>query len=89
MRGVLWQADAWDEYMELQLSGKTLLRKVNKLIKDIQRNGYQCSYGKPELLKGDLTGYASIRIDKKNRLVFHVSEAELTIIECGGHYQDN
>ena len=89
MRGLLWQADAWDEYMELQSSGKALLRKANKLIKDIQRNGYQCSYGKPELLKGELAGYASVRIDKKNRLVFQVSEDEVTIIECGGHYRDD
>ncbi len=58
------------------------------LIKDIQRNGYQCSYGKPERLKGDLAGYASVRLDKKNRLVFQVSDTEVTIIQCGGHYQD-
>ena len=88
MRGILWQADAWDEYISLQSSGKFLLKKVNSLIKDIQRNGYQCSYGKPERLKGDLAGYASVRFSKKNRLVFQVSDAEVTIIQCGGHYQD-
>ena len=69
MRGVFWHADAWDEYTAMQ-SDKSLLNKTNTLIKDIQRNGFQCSYGKPEMLKGDLSGYASVRIDKKNRLVF-------------------
>ncbi len=87
MRGVFWQADAWDEYTAMQ-SNEALLRKTNALIKDIQRNGYQCSYGKPEMLRGDLSGYASVRIDKGNRLVFQVSDTEVTVIGCGGHYHN-
>ena len=43
MRNLLWQSEAWDEYIELQ-SDKKMLRKVNKLLKDIMRNGYQCTY---------------------------------------------
>ena len=43
MRNLLWQSEAWDEYTELQ-SDKKMLRKVNKLLKDIMRNGYQCTY---------------------------------------------
>ena len=54
---------------------------------DINRNGYQC-IGKPEPLKGNLTGYWSIRIDEKNRLVFRINETVLEIIECGSHYGD-
>ena len=54
---------SWDEYIELQ-SDKKMLRKVNKLLKDIMRNGYQCTYGKAEMLKGDFSGYCSIRIDQ-------------------------
>ena len=50
MRNLLWQSEAWDEYIELQ-SDKKMLRKVNKLLKDIMRNGYQCTYGKAEMLK--------------------------------------
>ena len=64
MRNLLWQSEAWDEYIELQ-SDKKMLRKVNKLLKDIMRNGYQCTYGKTEMLKGDFSGYCSIRIDQK------------------------
>ena len=54
---------------------------------DINRNGYQC-IGKPEPLKGNLTGYWSIRIDEKNRLVFRINETVLEIIEYGSHYGD-
>ena len=63
MRNLLWQSEAWDEYIELQ-SDKKMLRKVNKLLKDIMRNGYQCTYEKAEMLKGDFSGYCSIRIDQ-------------------------
>ena len=87
MRNLLWQSEAWDEYTELQ-SDKKMLRKVNKLLKDIMRNGYQCTYEKAEMLKGDFSGYCSIRIDQKNRIVFKADEVAVIIIKCGGHYHD-
>lgn len=87
MRSLLWQPEAWAEYEELQSDKKTI-KKINKLLKDILRNGYQCTYGKPEMLKGDFSGYASIRIDKKNRIIFRADEASVTIIQCTGHYND-
>ena len=87
MRSINQQADAWDEYTRLQ-TDKVMLRKVNRLIKDIQRNGYRCSLGRSEMLRGDLTGFASVRIDKKNRLIFEVTENAITIVQCGGHYDD-
>ena len=80
MRGIFWHSEAWTGYTDIQ-SQKSTLKKVNALIKDIQRNGYKCSYGKPEMLKGDLQGYARVRIDKKNRLVFQVDDFQVTIIE--------
>ena len=85
MRNLNWQGNAWDEYLYFQ-SDKTALRKINNLIKDIRRNGYQCSLGKPEMLKGDLSGYASVRISQKNRLVFCVTDDAVFILQCGGHY---
>jgi len=72
MRGVSWHAKVWEEYLSLQ-TDKTKRNKVNKLIKDLQRNGYRATCGKVELLKGDLSGYASVRIDQKNCLVFQVT----------------
>ncbi len=85
MRGIYWAPSAWDDYLDIQ-SQKTLLKRVNLLVKDIQRNGYKCSHGKPELLANNLSGYASVRIDKKNRIVFKVTDTQISIIECGGHY---
>ena len=87
MRNLLWQSDAWKEYENLQAE-KAILKKTNKLLKDIMRNGYQCSYGKVEILKGDFSGYASVRIDKKNRIIFKADEDTVTVIQCGGHYDD-
>ena len=87
MRNILWQSDAWNEYEALQAE-KATLKRANKLLKDIMRNGYQCSYGKVEMLKGDFSGYASVRIDQKNRLIFSVDDYTITVIQCGGHYDD-
>ena len=88
MRNLLWQSDAWEEYIELQ-TYKKLLIKVNRLLKDIMRNGYQCTYGKAEKLKGDFSGYCSVHIDQKNRIVFAADEMTVIIIQCGGHYHDS
>ena len=52
------------------------------------RNGYECSYGKVEMLKGDFRGFASVRIDKKNRIIFSVDDNKVIVIQCGGHYDD-
>ncbi len=87
MRNLLWQSDAWAEYEELQAE-KASLKKVNRLLKDIMRNGYQCSYGKVEMLRGDFSGYASVRIDQKNRIIFTADEFTVIVIQCGGHYDD-
>lgn len=73
--------------MSWQEKDKKTLKKINRLLTDINRNGYQC-IGKPEPLKGNLTGYWSVRIDEKNRLVFRINETVLEIIECGSHYGD-
>lgn len=67
---------------------KAIIKKANKLLKDIMRNGYDCSYGKVEMLKGDFSGYASVRIDKKNRIIFSADDNKVTVIQCGGHYDD-
>lgn len=81
------QKEAWKEYESMQVE-KAIIKKANKLLKDIMRNGYDCSYGKVEMLKGDFSGYASVRIDKKNRIIFSADDNKVTVIQCGGHYDD-
>ena len=66
---------------------KKTLKRINKLIEDIERNGYN-GIGKPEPLKHELDGYWSVRIDEKNRLVFRIIDNKLEIIQCGSHYQN-
>ncbi len=84
----VWTDGAWEDYLKLQ-SDKKLLKKVNELLKDIDRNGYD-GIGKPEPLKGDFSGYWSRRIDDFNRIVYCIREIEggqlVEIVQCGTHY---
>ncbi len=83
----LWQDEAWENYLYWQTQDKRTLKRINKLIQDIERNGYN-GIGKPEALKGDLSGYWSIRIDDQNRIVFRIKDGNLEIAQCGSHYKD-
>ena len=78
---------AWEEYVYWQTQDKKMLKKINRLLTDIDRNGYQCT-GKPEPLRGNLSGFWSVRIDEKNRIVFRIGDDVLEIVECGSHYGD-
>jgi toxin YoeB len=81
----VWFEEAWDEYTYWQSQDKKTLRKINNLIKDIERNGYNCS-GKPEPLKHNLAGLWSTHIDDQNRLVFRIVDQTIEIVSCKGHY---
>ncbi len=83
----LWTDKAWEEYLEWQKRDKKTLKRINKLLQDIDRNGYN-GIGKPEPLSGNLAGYWSVRIDEKNRIVFRINANSLEIIQCGTHYND-
>lgn len=83
----IWHDEAWEEYLEWQRKDRQTLRKINKLIQDIERNGYKCT-GQPEMLSGNKAGFWSVRIDKKNRIVFRISDGSLEIVQCGAHYDD-
>ncbi len=83
-----WTDEAWEDYLSLQ-ADKRLLKKANELLKDIDRNGY-AGLGKPEPLKGDLSGYWSRRIDDYNRIVYAIHDTKegrfIEIVQCGSHY---
>lgn len=72
-------------YLTWQQLDKKTLKKINNLLKSIERNGYNC-IGKPEALSENLAGFWSVRIDHKNRIVFKISDDTVEIIECGSHY---
>ena len=83
----IWDEKAWEEYLYWQTQDRKTLKRINKLIADIERNGYE-SMGKPEPLTGKLSGYWSVRIDQKNRIVFRIKDNNLEILQCGTHYGD-
>ncbi len=83
----LWHDDAWQEYLSWQTEDKKTLKRINRLLEDIARNGYE-TIGKPEPLKGDFSGWWSCRIDERNRLIFRISGNDIEIITCKGHYND-
>ena len=80
----VWSDEAWEEYLYWQTQDRKIIKKINNLIKDIDRNGYHC-IGKPEPLSGNLTGYWSVRIDKAIALF---SKFLMIHRKCGSHYRD-
>ena len=82
-----WHDEAWADYEWWQGQDRKTLRRINQLIRDIERNGYRC-IGKPDPLRGDLSGWWSVRIDAANRLVFRIVGQEIVILSCRGHYGD-
>ncbi|MCL2486147.1 MAG: Txe/YoeB family addiction module toxin [Oscillospiraceae bacterium] len=83
----LWQDEAWEDYLYWQTQDRKTLKRINKLLQDIERNGYN-GIGKPEPLKHDLQGFWSVEIDEKNRIVFRIDDGKLVIAQCGSHYRD-
>lgn len=82
---ITFSKNSWEEYTSWQVEDKQMLRKINELIKDIQRHPYE-GIGKPEPLKYDLAGFWSRRIDREHRLVYQVIDNELLIYSCRYHY---
>ena len=82
----LWHDSAWADYEYWQTQDRKTLRRVNLLIRDIERNGFS-GMGKPEPLRGNLSGWWSVRIDAANRIVFKIESETLVIFACRGHYE--
>lgn len=81
----LFPADAWEDYLYWQATDKSTLKKINALLKEIERTPYEGS-GKPEPLKYQLTGWWSRRLNLEHRLVYRVEENTLIILQCRYHY---
>lgn len=76
---------SWEDYVYWQKTDKTVLKRINELIKEICRSPFS-GVGKPEPLKYDLEGCWSRRITGEHRLVYQVKESEIIIIACRYHY---
>ena len=83
----IWFDEAWEDYTYWQTQDKKTLKRINMLLKDIERENFD-GIGKPETLKGDLSGFWSRRIDDVNRLVDRIHDNVVEIVSCRGHYED-
>ena len=80
-----FSASAWEDYLYWQAQDEKMLARVNALIKDCTRSPFQ-GIGKPEPLRGNLSGWWSRRIDHEHRLVYRVEAGALLIAQCRYHY---
>lgn len=82
---LIWLSLAWEDYLYWQHNDKKTLKKVNSLIKDIQRTPFS-GIGSPEPLKHSLSGWWSRRINLEDRLVYKVENDSVIILQCRKHY---
>lgn len=80
---LVFTSTAWAQY--LCHTDRKLVRRINDLIADVMRNGYE-GIGKPEPLRGELSGFWSRRIDREHRLVYRIKDDDVEIIACRYHY---
>lgn len=87
MNNITFGPTAWDDYLDWQMQDKKTTRRINQLLKDIQRNSFD-GIGKPEPLRHKDNCW-SRRIDAKNRLVYYFQgDHDIMIVSCKGHYED-
>ena len=82
---IVFMDDAWDDYLYWQQTDKSMLNKINGLIKEISRTPFQGT-GKPEALRENLAGFWSRRINHEHRLVYKVEDGAVIILQCRYHY---
>lgn len=80
-----WAEKAWDDYLYWQATDKKRLKRINALIKDVERQPFD-DLGNPEPLRHNWTGYWSRRIDREHRLVYKITKKTIVIVQCRYHY---
>ncbi|MCL2805325.1 MAG: Txe/YoeB family addiction module toxin [Treponema sp.] len=78
---------AWENYLYWQKHDKNMIKKINQLVKDIERTPFD-GLGKPEPLKNNLSGWWSRRIDDTHRIVYRIENGSLEIVQCKDHYDE-
>ena len=81
-----WTDEAWADYLYWQQEDRKILKRINTLLKDIDRNGYT-GIGKPEPLKHEFSAYWSRRITEEHRLVYRIQGETIIIVSCRKHYE--
>ncbi|MDF7638447.1 Txe/YoeB family addiction module toxin [Lactobacillus sp. ESL0791] len=83
--GVLFSANAWQEYLEWKRENKLLSKRIDKLILDTVRHPFS-GLGNLEPLKHDLSGFWSRKINAEHRMVYGVTSKQIEIIQLKYHY---
>ncbi|MCL2747547.1 MAG: Txe/YoeB family addiction module toxin [Oscillospiraceae bacterium] len=83
----VWLEEAWEEYLYWQTQDRKTLKRINSILKDMDRSPFS-GIGKPEPLKHGRQGYWSRRIDESNRIVYKVENDQIVIVQCGAHYDE-
>nr|WP_092556362.1 Txe/YoeB family addiction module toxin [Actinoplanes derwentensis] len=81
---VKFTPEGWEDYTSWK--DPKAVRRINRLIADIQRDPAAVGLGKPEILRGLMSGWSSRRIDEEHRLVYRIRGEVLEIAACAGHY---
>ena len=84
---LLWEDRAWEDYLYWQTQDKKTLKRINVIINEVKRTPFE-GVGKPEPLRGNMSGYWSRRIDEKNRIVYFEQDNILYVVSCRGHYDN-
>jgi toxin YoeB len=82
-----WSDNAWEDYLYWQAQDRKTLKRINDLLRDIERDPYG-GIGKPEPLKHEWQGYWSRRINETDRLIYRVNNNQLEVAACRSHYDD-
>ncbi len=86
---LLWSEAAWEDYSYWQKAEPDTLHRINTLLRDIRRNPFK-GFGKPEPLRGNLSGWWSRRISGDHRIVYRTrgvaDEQRVEIVACRYHY---
>lgn len=83
---IVFTDTAWTHYTDWQEQDKKTIKRINQLLKSIERDGAMSGIGKPEILKYDKSGLYSRRIDDANRLVYEIANQQIIVKSCKGHY---
>ncbi|HMI01686.1 MAG TPA: Txe/YoeB family addiction module toxin [Pedobacter sp.] len=82
---IIFQSGAWEDYLYWQQTDKSILKKINMIIKEIERTPYE-GQGKPEMLKHDLSGWWFRRLNLEHHVVYRIEDDSIIILQCRYHY---
>jgi len=82
-----WSDNAWEDYLYWQTQDRKTLKRINDLLRDIERDPFG-GIGKPEPLKHEWQGYWSRRINETDRLIYRINNNQLEVAACRSHYDD-